>query len=105
MTWAINMTIMPIIGLVLDRRRIDSDTSGLFFGGFIDIGIVLECSITLVSQVLGNSGSQSSFSVINMTNGADIEMWLASIILGKSSGVPVTHESRIPHGQVLSKKI
>jgi hypothetical protein len=42
MSWAINVTIMSLVGFILDVCRVDGDTTSLFFGCLVDLGIVDE---------------------------------------------------------------
>jgi len=65
-TWAIDVTVVTGIGLVLNRGRVDGDTSGLLLRGLVDIGVVLEGCGALFREVLGDCGSQGGFTVINM---------------------------------------
>jgi hypothetical protein len=62
------VTIMPVVGLVLDVSRIDSNTAGLFFWSLVDFGIVSELGTTLASKDLGDCSSQSGFTVIDVTS-------------------------------------
>ena len=42
------------------------DTSRLLLGSFVNLGVVHELSASLLSQMLGDGGSQSSLSVIDV---------------------------------------
>ena len=66
-TWAINVTIMTGLGLVLDCCGVDGDTSGLLFRALIDISVVFELDAAALGQILGDSSSQRGFSVIDVT--------------------------------------
>ena len=72
---------MTLVGLVLNVSGVDRDTTSLLFGGLIDGSVVLELSLTLQSQILGDSGGQSGLAVVNMADGANVNMGLISFKL------------------------
>lgn len=84
MSWAINVSVVTILSLVLNGSGIDSNTSGLFFWGLIDLVIVNELRKLFLRENLGDSSSQGSLSVINMSNSTNIQMNFVSLELGKS---------------------
>ena len=61
------MAIMPVVGLVLDVGRVNGDTTGLFFRGLVNFGIVSELGTTLAGKDLGDRSGQGRFAVINVT--------------------------------------
>ena len=67
MTWAVNVTIVALLSLVLDGRRVDRDTTGLLFGRLVDIVVVFEGRGVLLRKILGDGGSQRRLAVINVT--------------------------------------
>lgn len=54
------MRVMPVIGFIFNMSSRDSDTTGPFFWGLIDRGVVMETGLSLRSENLGDSSSQSS---------------------------------------------
>ena len=66
MSRAVNMTVVPLVTLILDVRRVDSDTTGLLLGRLVDAGIVGERSTTLRGENLGNGSSKCCLSVVNV---------------------------------------
>lgn len=84
MSWAINVSVVTILSLVLNGSGIDSNTSSLFFWGLIDLVIVNELGKLFFRENLGDSSSQGSLSVINMSNSTNIQMNFVSLELGKS---------------------
>ena len=65
MAWAIDVAVVPGLGGVLDGGGVDRDSSGLLLWGLVDVGVVLELGSEL-RQVLGDGGSESGFSVIDV---------------------------------------
>lgn len=64
------MTVMTGCGLVLNVSGVDGDTTGLLFGGLVDLAVVGELGTTIGRQDLGDSSSQCSLSMINMACGS-----------------------------------
>ena len=60
------MTIMPIVGFVLDMGGVDSDTTGLLFGRLVDLLVVCEFGTTALGKNLGDSCCQSSLSMVDV---------------------------------------
>lgn len=71
-TRAVNMAVMSLISLILDCCSINGDTTGFFFGSTINVSVVLELSLAFISKMLCDSGRQSCFTVINVTNCSNI---------------------------------
>jgi len=84
-TWAINMTIMPSIGLVLNGRGVNRNTSCLLFRSLINLVVVRELGTTFLRKILCDSSGKSRLSVIDMADCADVEMCLVTFIFGESS--------------------
>lgn len=67
MAGTVDVTIVPVRSLVLYVSRVDGDTTGLLFGGLVDLGVVGELGTTLGRQDLGDSGGQRRLTVIDVT--------------------------------------
>lgn len=67
MSRAVNVTVMPVVGLVLDVGRVDGDTTGTLFGSLVDVAVVGELSASSLCENLCNGGSQCGLAMINMT--------------------------------------
>jgi len=78
---AVDVSVVTLVGLVLNVSGVDRDTTSLLFGGLIDGSVVLELGLALQSQILGDSGGQSGLAVVNMADGADVNMGLGSFKL------------------------
>ena len=70
------MSVMSLLGLVLDVSGRDGDTSGLLFGGLVDLVVVLELGTSAAGQGLGDGSGQGGLSVIDVTNGSDVDVGL-----------------------------
>ena len=76
MSWAVNVSVVSVCSLVLNVRSVDGDTTFSLFWSFIDVSVVFEFSLTFEGQSFGDSSSQSSFTVVNVTDGTNVNMWL-----------------------------
>ena len=65
-TRTVNVAVVPVVGLVLDVCRVDSDTTGLLLWRLVDAGIVGERSTTLRGENLGNGSSKCCLSVVDV---------------------------------------
>eukprot|EP00043_Microstomoeca_roanoka_P004985 m.52992 g.52992 ORF g.52992 m.52992 type:complete len:435 (+) comp12746_c1_seq1:3487-4791(+) len=74
-TRAIDVSIVALVSFILDMSGRDGDTSHTLFGSFIDIAVTLELSLALFREDLGDGSSQSSFSVIDVSNCTNIDVW------------------------------
>ena len=57
---------MSLRTLILNVRRVDSNPTSLLFGGLVDLLVVRELGITLLSKDLGDGCRQSRLAVINV---------------------------------------
>ena len=76
---AVNVGIVTIGGLVLNVSGVDGDTTLALFGSLIDGRIVGVLSAALHRQVLGDGSGQSGLTMVDMTDGADVNMGLVSL--------------------------
>jgi hypothetical protein len=73
---AVHVSVVPLGGLVLDVGGVDGDTTSLFLGGVVDLGVV--ANVTAVDSRLhhGDGGSQSGLTVVDVADGADVAVGL-----------------------------
>lgn len=71
---AVDVSVMSVLGLVLNVSGRDGDTSGLLLGGLVDLVVVLELGTSAAGQGLGDGSSQGGLSVIDVTNGSDVDV-------------------------------
>ena len=65
-TRTVNVTVVPVVGLVLDMGRVDGDTASLLLGRLVNAGIVGERSATLGRENLRDGSSESRLSVVDV---------------------------------------
>jgi len=73
---------MSCLGLVFDVTGVDGDTSCLFFGSLVDLGVVGEFGTTTFSHSLGDGSCESGLSVIDMTDGTNVDVGLCAGVFG-----------------------
>ena len=72
MSGAVYVSIVTLVGLILNVSSIDRDTTGTLFGSLIDHVISHELGIALQTKNLGDSSGQSGLTMVNVTNGTDV---------------------------------
>ena len=78
------MSVVTISGLVLDVSDVDGNTALFFFRSGINL-LEIVCRVEIrifLMQNLGNSGSQSCLTVINVTDCTDVNVRLGALVLG-----------------------
>ena len=70
---------MTLVGLILNVGGVDGDTTLALLGSLVDAGVVLVLGLTLQSQILGDGGGQSGLAVVDVTDGADVNMGLGTL--------------------------
>ena len=77
---AINVSVVTVRRLVLDVSRGDRDTASLLFRSVIDRveGTELNFGV-MFGQDFSDSGSQSGFAVIDVSDGTDVDVWFRAI--------------------------
>ena len=74
MAGAVNVSIVTMIGLILNVSSVDRDSTSLLFRSLVDHIICFELSFTLESKVLGDGSSKGGLTMVNVTNGTDVNM-------------------------------
>ncbi len=82
-TRAVDVRIVTVVGLVLDvghrdRHGLGSVTDGAAFG---NVGITFDLGFALLGQDLQQRRGQGCFAMVNVTDGADVGMWLGTFKL------------------------
>ena len=75
---AVHVGIVTLVGLILHVSGVDGDAALLLLGGLVDGVISLELSLALQRQPLGDGGGQRGLAMVDVTNGADVNMGLGS---------------------------
>ena len=74
MAGAVNMGIVTLVGLILYMGSVDCDTTGTLFGSLIDHVVSHELGIALQTKNLGDSSGQSGLTMVNVTNGTNVDV-------------------------------
>jgi len=72
--WAVDVGVVTSSGLVLDVRSRDGDPTLFLFGCVVDLVEALDLSAVKLRHDLGDGRRQGSFPVIDVTNGADVDV-------------------------------
>ena len=79
-TGAVDVRVVALVGLVLNVTGVDCDTACLLLGRVIDLVISQELVLAVLQrQNLGDSGSQSGLTVVNVTDGTNVDMGLGTL--------------------------
>ena len=78
-TRAVHVSIVTLGRLILDVGGVDGDTTLTLLGSLIDGRVVGVLSTALQRQVLGDGSGQSGLTMVDVTDGADVNMGLVSL--------------------------
>ena len=70
------MGVVTGIGLVLNVSGVDGDAALTLFRSTVDVGVVLNFSLTLLGEHVGDCGGEGGFAVVNVADGADVDVGL-----------------------------
>ena len=76
---AVHMGIVTVGGLILDMGGVDGNAALALLGSLIDGRVVGVLSAALQGQILGDGSGQSGLTMVDVTDGADVNMGLASL--------------------------
>src|SRR6266480_1126258 len=80
-TGAVDVRIMPLVGLVLDVRRGDRDAASLLLGGVVDRVEGAEFSKSFLRQHLRDGRGQGGLAMVDVTDGSHIHVRLRALVL------------------------
>ncbi len=69
-----------ILSLILNVSGVDGYAALALFGSLIDGRVISVLCAALHRQILGNSSGKSGLAVVDMADGADVDMGLASVV-------------------------
>ena len=75
---AVNVSIVTVVGFVLNVSGVDCDTTCTFFRSFIDVRVINELRSAVHVQDLSDRRSQGGFTVVNVTDGTNVYVRLSS---------------------------
>lgn len=80
---AVDVSVVTLLGLVLDVGDVDGDTAGGLFRSGIDlVEVVLRVDIrVLLVQHLGDGCSQGGLAVIDVADGTNVNVRLSTLVL------------------------
>ena len=78
MTRAVNVSVVTLLGLILDMGGIDRDAALFFFRSVVDLVIFTDFTAELLVQHHGDRGGQSGLAVVDVADRADVDVRLGS---------------------------
>jgi len=79
------MAVVSVFSLIFNGCCVDGDTSSLLLGRLVNIGVVLELGTAFIGEMLGDSCSERSLSMIDMSDCSYIQMRLVTDIFSEAS--------------------
>ena len=76
---AVHVGIVTGVSLILHVSGVDGDTTLALLGSLIDVGVVGELGVALHGQHLGDGSGQSGLAVVNVADGANVDMGLGAL--------------------------
>src|SRR3989338_8374368 len=73
-TWAVNVCVVTHGRIVLNVSGVDGDTTSFFFWSAVDLVKVNASGTENLGANTGQSSGQSGFTVVNVTDGADVDV-------------------------------
>src|SRR4051812_47257391 len=75
-TGTVHVRVVPVLGLVLDVRSGDGDAARLLLGSVVDLLEGTGLSAVLLAEDLGDGRGQRRLAVVDVTDGADVDVRL-----------------------------
>ncbi len=73
-TWAVNVSVVTDQRVVFNVRGVDGDTTSFFFWCAVDFIEINDCRTEYFGANASQSSSQSGFTVVNVTDGANVDV-------------------------------
>src|SRR5262249_24296335 len=96
MTGTVDMSVVPLAGLILHVGGRDSDAARFLFRRLVDLVIGGELGTAALGQHLGNRGRQRRLAMIDMTDSPDVAMRLGPLHFFLSHPRSPSLHTRIP---------
>ena len=95
---AVDVGVVAVVGLVLDVGDGDGDAALALLGGVVDLVEVAVLGLALEGEVLGDGRRQGRLAVVDVTDGADVDVGLGALelLLGHPSLVLSTSRAGTP---------
>ncbi len=78
---AVDVCVVTVLGLILNVRGRDRDTTSFLFRCFVDVAVVLERTTTGFCQNFGDCCGQRGFTVVNVADGANVNVRFCTLKL------------------------
>ena len=79
MARAVNVSIVTLLGLILNVGRVDGNAALALFGSLIDGAVVGVLGLALQGEPLGDGSGQGGLTMVDVTDGADVYVGLSSL--------------------------
>ena len=76
---AVNVSIVTLLGLILNVGRVDGNAALALFGSLIDGAVVGVLGLALHGEPLGDGSGQGGLTMVDVTDGADVYVGLSSL--------------------------
>ncbi|MNZ98366.1 hypothetical protein D3C78_1176460 [compost metagenome] len=78
-TWAVNVSVVTNVRVVLDVSGVDGDTARFFFRSRVDLVELNDCRAENFGANASQSCGQSGLTVVNVADGADVNVGKGTI--------------------------
>ena len=78
---AVDVCIVSVVRLILDVSGVDGDSSGLLFRSVVDLVVAQKLVTVLSCAIHCDCGCESCLTVVNVTDGTNVYVWLGSLKL------------------------
>lgn len=75
----IDVSVVTSFGLVLNSSSVNCNSTGTLFRSSVNFVVLFRGAVTEGSESHGESSSESGFTMVDMANCADVEMWLFTL--------------------------
>ena len=76
---AVDVGVVAVLGFVLDVGDRDGNAAGPFLRRVVDAAEVAEVGVAFLGENLGDGGGQGGFAVVDMADGADVDVGLGTV--------------------------
>merc|ERR1712078_177708 len=73
---AVHVGVVTRLGLVLNVCGVDRDATFALLRSAVDVGVVLNLSLAFLGEHVGDRGGEGGFAVVNVADGADVDVGL-----------------------------
>ncbi len=74
-TWAVDVSVVTDLRVVLDVRGVDGDTTRFLFWSTVDLVEVDDCRTEHLGADASQSCGQSGFTMVNVADSANVYVW------------------------------